>query len=347
MRLVRASLPIALVVLALAKPGAAKQPLTLSPVGAPIPGQAPVGITTTTVGRETYVAVADYEGDQVRNYRLDKATGTLSPVGAVPIPNKPSAVASAHKGAFLIVATEGGDDLTAVRIDPTSGLLTLVGGTVASGGLDPVNLDVDRHGHAVIANKASSTLGVVKIDKHTGTLSPVGAVPVPVGAGPNDVKVKGKHVVVGTAVSNQVELHRIDKTGTLSPVGAPVPVGPSQVTGIAVKNNLVIASTFAGAVHAFQIGSKGLKPLGSHPSGGDITDVAFAPNGWLFVAGGFPGRVASFTFSKKRGLENGSTLDLTPFNSRTIATVKGKKGAIFVIENEYQGDQTIVVSARP
>ncbi len=341
MRLVRASLLFALAVLA----GSAQAaPLTLSPVGVPIPGQAPVGIAISTIGRDTYVAIADYEGNQLRHTRLDKTTGTLTPVGAVPIPNKPSAVGRAHKGPFLLVTTEDGDDVTSVRIDRTSGLLTLVGGVVPSGGQDPVNLDVGQRGHAVIANKASSTLGVVRLDPKTGTLSPVG-VPVPVGAGPNDVKVKGKHVVVGTAVSNEVELLRLDnRTGSLVPVDVKS-VGASRVTGITVKGNLVVAGTFAGDVHAFQIGSKGLKPLGAYPSGGDITDVAFAPNGWLFVAGGFPGRLSAFTFHKKRGLEDESTLDLTPFRSRTIATVKGKKGATFVIENEFQGDQTIVVSA--
>jgi DNA-binding beta-propeller fold protein YncE len=341
-RLARAPLSIVLAVLASSAEAA---PLTLSPVGVPIPGQAPVGIATRTFGRNTYVAIADYEGNQLRHTRLDKTTGTLSPVGAVPIPNKPSAVASAHKGPFLLVTTEDGDDVTSVRIDPATGLLTLVGSSVTSGGADPVNLDVDKRGHAVIANKASSTLGVVRIDPKTGLLSLVGA-PIPVGAGPNDVKVKGKHVVVGTAVSNEVHLLRLDKrTGSLAPVDVKS-VGASRVTGVTIKGNLVIAATFAGDVHAFEIGSKGLKPLGAHPSGGDITDVAFAPNGWLFVAGGLPGRLAAFTFHKKRGLEDASTLDLTPFTSRTIATVKGKKGATFVIENEFQGDQTIVVSAQ-
>jgi hypothetical protein len=166
-----------------------------------------------------------------------------------------------------------------------------------------------------------------------------------VGAGPNDVEVKGRHVVVGTAVSNEVQLLRLDRHGALHPVDAR-PVGASEVSGVTIKGSLVVASTFAGELHAFLIGARSLKPLGAYPTGSDVTDVAFAPNGALFVAGGLPGRLASFSFHKKRGLEDASTLPLAALVSRTLATVKGKKGTTFVIANEFQGDQTIVVAAQ-
>jgi hypothetical protein len=55
-------------------------------------------LTVADTGRDTYVVIVDYAGDQLPSHRLDKNTGTLSPVGAVPLPNKPAARAAAHKG---------------------------------------------------------------------------------------------------------------------------------------------------------------------------------------------------------------------------------------------------------
>jgi hypothetical protein len=192
----------------------------------------------------------------------------------------------------------------------------------------------------LVANNASDAVGVVRVDRRTGTLSPVGAVPV--GGAPNDVKVSGRNVVVGHGTSNDVHHYRLTRSGALERLDVE-PVGGSPVTSLDVHGRWVAAGTFAGDVHLFRIGRQGLTPLGAHPTGGDITDVAFGSDATLFVTGGIPSRLAAFDPMPFAPL---GTLDLgAGLTSRTLATVRGDRRTTWVFVNEFQSDRTVVVSA--
>lgn len=318
-------------------------PLTLTQNGAPIPGPGPVGIAVAdTNGGGTYAVIADFSGNQVRSFRIDRSTGALSPVGAVPLANGPAAVAVAPGGRYALVTTLRGNDVTSYSIDRSTGALTPIG-AVPTGGSGPVNLDVTSDGYAVIANKDSDSLGVVRIDRSTGALSPVGAVTV--GNAPNDIKLIGRQVVVGHALSNDVHLLHLDQFGALYPLDVRS-VGASRVTAISTIGPIAVAGTFAGEVHAFFVAGGQLRPLGSAATGGDITDITISDRGTLFVAGGIPGRVSAFELDHRLRLREVGTL---PFpgvlTSRTMATVRGRGQTTYVISNELQGNQTVVISA--
>lgn len=342
--LVRGVTGLSLAAVLLGFAGAAfARPLTLSPVGAPIPGQGPVGLATITDPKHgTFVIIADFFGNQVRSYGFDRNTGSLTPVDVEPLPNGPSALAVSPGGKFVLATTLGGNDVTSYAIDPVSGALSPVG-AVPTGGTGPVNLDVSDDGFAVIANKDSDSLGVVQIDPISGALSPIGAVPV--GDGPNDVKVARRNVVVGHANSNDVHLLRLDRFGGLLPISN-VPVG-ARVTGVAVRGRQVAVGTFPGDVLGFNLSRGRLIPTYSHFTNGDITDVTISERGTLFVTGGIPGRVTAFE-RERPGLREVGTLALPGgLTSRTLATVKGPNQTTWVIVNEFQGNQTQVIAAQP
>jgi DNA-binding beta-propeller fold protein YncE len=319
-------------------------PLLLAPVGPPIPGNGPVGLAIAETRGGTNVFVAENLGNQVRSHRIDRQSGTLSPVGSVPLPNGPSALAVTPGGQYLLATTLQGNDVTPYAIDPNSGTLSPVGAVpVPTGGTGPVNLDISKGGFVVIANKDSDNLGVVQIDPRTGTLSPVGAVPV--GDGPNDVKVTGRYVVVGHRNSNDVHLYQLNDDGSLFPLDVKS-VGTSGVTGVAVRGADVAVGTFAGKVHGFRIVKGKLVPCGVSDTGGDLTDIVFDKKGNPFVAGGIPGRLSVFGF-KRYGLQEVGTFAFPPGmapTSRTLATVRG--GTTYVVVNEFQGNQTWVIKAQ-
>lgn len=330
---VRTSLALAI---ALLSGPASGGPLVLSPVG-DVPAEAPCGLTVAESRAAAFAMVGDHEGDAVRSLRIDRTSGLLTLVGSVTLPNGPSALAVAPGGRFVLGTTLRGNDVTSYSIDRTSGLLTLVGSTT-SGGQRPVNLAVGKGGFAIIANADSDNVGVVKIDRTSGLLTLVGSVTV--GDAPSDVKVSGRKVIVAT--STDVHYLALSKSGSLEPMDVES-VGASPVTSVDVRGSWVAAGTFGGEVHTFRIRRGNLTPLGANPTGGDITDVAFSPDGTLFVTGGFPPRLSAFDlepFAQVGTVAFGPAL-----TSRTLAITRGNKRTDWVMVNEFQSDRTVVVSA--
>ncbi len=60
---------------------AVAHPLTLSPVGAPIPANVPVGVAIAETRGGTYAVIADFGANQVRSLRMDPPPGRSRPWG--------------------------------------------------------------------------------------------------------------------------------------------------------------------------------------------------------------------------------------------------------------------------
>ena len=100
-------------------------------------------------------------------YRLDSATGRLTPIGLAAATDNPSFVVIHPNGRFLYAANElpkyqGKDSgaISAFSIDRASGKLTLLN-QVPSGGADPCYLSFDRSGkHLLVANYTGGSVAV-------------------------------------------------------------------------------------------------------------------------------------------------------------------------------------------
>lgn len=332
--------------------------LTLTPVGSTHPGVGPVGLATAQTSERAYVFVGDYQGDAVRSLRLDRATGTLTPVGSVALPNGPSALAVTSDAAFVLATSLRGNSVTSLRFDPVTGGLAPIG-SVPSGGTGPTAIAVGKHGYVFVANRDSNEVGMLRLNPSTGGLVPIRSVPV--GVSPSTVAVADNAVFVGHAGTNDVHQLRLNPaTGGLTPVGSGV-VG-ARIVSMAVDSidtaeakpgaalergthRVHVATYPNGEVHEFRAGPRRLVPVGSFTTGGDLTSIAPDGRGGIFAAGAQPGRLAAFDLHVT-GLTPTGTLALSGLSSRTIATVPGTEpGTTLVIVNEYNNNQTLVVRA--
>jgi hypothetical protein len=170
-----------------------------------------------------------------------------------------------------------------------------------------------------------------------------------VGDAPNDVKVSGRHVLVGHSITTDVHLLRVDQFGALYPLDrksvGPVTTTIPGVTGVSIRGPIAAASTFTGEVHGFLILGRRLVSIGSAQTGGDITDLEISDRGTLFVTGGIPGRVSAFELDNRFRLQQVGTVTLPGLTSRTLATIRGRGQTTWVLANEYRGNQTWVISA--
>lgn len=338
----RLELPAFALALALATPALAR-PLTLTPVGNPIPGVGPVGLTVAETRGGTYVIVGDHQGNTVRSLRLDRGTGALTPIGSIPLANGPSALAVSRNGQFVVATTLRGNDVTSLRLDAGTGALSPIG-SVPSGGSGPLAVAINDNGVVVVANKDSDSVGVLQLDPQTGALRPIGSHTV--GTGPSSITISGNQVVVGTSISNDVHLLRLDRFGALYPVDSAA-IG-ARITSVATSANgnvLAVGTYPNGNVHGFVVGPRRLLSIGSTNTGGDITSLTIS-EGRLFVAGIQPARVASFELDR-HGLQQTGNLAMTGLSSRTLAAVGGPGRTSYVIVNEYNNNQTLVVKAAP
>ncbi len=333
------------VVLACAAPAVA-HPVTISPVGNPVPGQGPVGVAVAEPrGSDPFVLVADHLGNRVRSLRLNRRTGLLSPAGSADVPGRPSDLAVSRGAGFVLVSSLQTSQVSVLSLDARTGALAQVGSPLPSGGTGPLGLDITNDGFVLVANKDSDQIGVLRLNQRTGVLVSVGSHTV--SSGPSKVRVAGNRVFVATAISNDVHMLHVDRYGNLlprdtKPVGAPI---YSLVVGLGGR--AVAAGTYPnGDVHGFLAGPRRMVSIGSSPTGADITDMAWLPQagGTLVVTGNTP-RVAAFDIGRG-GLSPSGNLPMIGVALRKMATVRGEGRTTFVIVNEYENHFTHVLELR-
>jgi hypothetical protein len=166
---------------------------------------------------------------------------------AVTLPCIPHGLAAAPSGSWLGVTCDGSSGGEIVRLvrDPSTGAVgTPVG--IATGGNSPQGIRVTTDGKfVVVANQVTNNVSVFSLDPTTGTLSAVPGSPFASGNQPGPVAIdpplvagtarSGKFVFVGDTGGNSLSTYSIDSTGSLTPVGAPIPLGTNaQPSSIAV-----------------------------------------------------------------------------------------------------------------
>jgi hypothetical protein len=86
----------------------------------------------------------------------------------------PIAAAVLPTGHFIYVANWGGHDISAYRIDPTSGTIRPIGGSPFASGQWPHSLAIAPSGRSLYAaNGASNDVSAYRIDTVTGVLDPL------------------------------------------------------------------------------------------------------------------------------------------------------------------------------
>jgi 6-phosphogluconolactonase len=132
-------------------------------------------------------------------YRMDAATGSLTPAGVGEGVVNPSFLALHPGGRFLYAACEAGNfggrktgAVAAFSLDPKSGALTLLN-QESSEGTSPCHVAVDRSGkNLLVANYSSGTAAVLPI-REDGRLGPASSVVKHSGSGPDRRRQEGPH----------------------------------------------------------------------------------------------------------------------------------------------------------
>jgi 6-phosphogluconolactonase len=139
------------------------------------------------------------KGEGIHVYRLDSATGSLTPHLTVRETKNPSYLAFHPGGGFLYAVNElksyNGEDtgtMSAFALDPRSGQLELIN-RVATHGTDPCHVTVDRTGrYALAANFTSGSVAVLPI-RGDGGLEEASQVVQHRGSGKDPVRQSGPH----------------------------------------------------------------------------------------------------------------------------------------------------------
>src|SRR5262249_37750692 len=116
---------------------------------------------------------------------VNTQTGALAHIPGSPFAaegTNPVAAAMDREGNYLFVANATSNDVTAYRIQQSSGALTPVAGPFATG-QGPTSIGGDLGGFLYVENSFSRTISQFEIDPATGCLLPIASIPF-LGAGP-------------------------------------------------------------------------------------------------------------------------------------------------------------------
>ncbi len=270
----------------------------LTAVGAPVAtGTGPAAVSVDPSGSLVYVANATSASVSV--YGLNASSGALSPLqtisaraGATAVALVQRATAVRYVPRFAYVANYGGNTLSAFTIDASTGVLTSVGGPVASG-VGPASVSVDPTGRfAYVANYGDNTVSAFVINPGSGALSTIGSAVV-TGRSPASVCVEpsGSFLYVANSVDNSLSAYAINPgSGTLTAVGAPVATGtgPSAVTVDPSGRFAYVTNAAAGTLSGYAINptTGALSPVGPDvATGTQPASVTVDPwGGFVYVA---------------------------------------------------------------
>jgi DNA-binding beta-propeller fold protein YncE len=98
-----------------------------------------------------FAYVANAGSDDVSGYRIDSASGALTPISESPFPAGfgPSSVAVDPAGRFAYVANRDSADVSGYTINPASGALTPIPGSPFPAEVGPRSVAVDPSGRFV------------------------------------------------------------------------------------------------------------------------------------------------------------------------------------------------------
>ena len=148
-------------------------------------GAGPGSVTVDPTGK--FVYVANWGSGDVSAYTIDPGTGTAGALTQIPCGggngcnvdnflagSLPNSVIVDPSGQFAYVANWGSGDVSAYKIDSTTGALTAVGSSQVLAGGGPFSITVDPSGKfAYVANQTTDDVSAYTIDSITGALTPI------------------------------------------------------------------------------------------------------------------------------------------------------------------------------
>ena len=302
--------------------------------GSPFPGGDGLSsIAADPAGKFLY-ATSQYAptNTNVLGFRVDRETGTLTPVPGSPF--SAGAVASAiaidPSGRFAYVTNYGGNTVSAFKIDQRDGGLLAIASYAA--GSNPDAVTVDPLGKFVyVANLSSSDVSGYAIDQATGALTQITGSPFPTGTSPRSLAVdpNERFVYVANEGSDNIWGYTINaSSGALAPLGtSPFAVADSSLTSVAVAPtgaDVYVAGN--GGVYAFSINQNSEDFGGGFPPTnlyGQLTPIQGSPFGGVlsqFVTVDYTG---TFLYSANIGDISGFNLStgiLNPLSASPFAT---------------------------
>ena len=243
-----------------------------------------------------FAYVANFASNDVSAYTVNGSTGALTQVNCVSVTGcsgnnfsagaSPTAVAVAPLAKFAYVANFNSADISAYRIDGSTGALSSVGTTVATGS-SPKSVAVDPTGKFVYAVNSGS-VSAYSVGA-TGALTSVGSVSA--GISPNSIAIhpNGKFAYV-TNVGGSVSAYNISASGALTANSSAVAAG-SGAQAVAVDPSgrfAYVANASAHTVSAYTISaSGGLTGIGSVAAGTGTTAITVDPSGKFVYAANY------------------------------------------------------------
>jgi len=242
-----------------------------------------------------FALVANHGSDNVSVYAIDPTTGALAPVAGSPFSagRLPRCVAVTPSGSFAYVANAGIDTqpggVSIFAVNPTSGALTPVGGSLMAAGERPWVVAVHTSGRFVyVASGLDSSprngdLRAFAVDRATGALTPAGS-PFSLGKAPYSVAVHPSGMFAYVLSNGEVSTYSINSTtGALSQIGgSPVQSGSgSDTASLAIHPSgayAYVANEFDGSISMFSVDK----------TTGALSHLAGSP----LPAGTFPNSVA-------------------------------------------------------
>jgi 6-phosphogluconolactonase len=263
-------------------------------------------------------------------------TGTLTQISGSPFSTKGQGgqgplnaitVATTVSGSYLYAANDGDGTVTAFKIDPATGNLTIVAGSpflVDGPAISNYSLASSPNGQFLFVTSDATQLIHVYSILESGGLSEVSGSPFQTGAVTDALKVSpnGHYLVAGESSLNSVGVFSISSTGSISPIaGSPFSAsGTIASVDVNCASRLVFAasndSTF---IDAYQMADDGgLTPAPGSPfyngTASNSFSLVLSPNGqFLFATDSFSNDVSSMSVAPDGELV---PVPGSPFNSK-------------------------------
>lgn len=247
-------------------------------------GTTPDAVVVHPSGKFVYVANhgSGTSAGSISAYSID-ASGALSAIDAdqaagnqptIATQNGPRALVIDPTGAYLYVANESSNTISAYSINPTTGALISIGTPLATG-TTPYSIAMNPAGpYLYVANSGSSSdISAYTRNSTNGTLSPLstGTVPVGINIGPHSIVVDpaGTYayvVATNSTTNSQVWAYSIDAGGVLStPAGTTYTfaagISPYAITLDSTGSYAYVANRGSDDVSVFSVSNGQLVPI--------------------------------------------------------------------------------------
>lgn len=253
-------------------------------------GSSPIQIAFDPTHQFAYVA--NQGSHDVSMYTHDKNTGVLTPIGIIGTGGlNPVSIAVDPSGRFVYVVNQNSGatiGVSAFRIDPANGNLTLIGSVPA--GVEPWSITIDPTGAYAYVSSGDTTpttnfVYAFSIDQNTGALTAIGTpVPAPEVAVHVTVDPSGHFAYLASGVSHTITGYKIDvTTGVLTKIDPPgsLTTGGTASRAVSVEHT----NTFA---YVANIGSNDISTFRMNRTTGALTPVG-SPTPLPIPVGGIRG----------------------------------------------------------